>query len=131
MSLKCHSKATSRKKKVLAIRSIELNVKFEFDVRGLNQLVKRLFCWHYRLQFFNFLRIMESVKELTKLLSSIGDLQLQKTSCITKKKNLEVLNEERTKKVKSDQGSKFFNLKGLGHQLGMRITNNCQRPLTH
>ena len=21
-------------------------------------------------------------------------------------------------------------LKGLGHQLGMRITNNCQRPLT-
>ena len=74
---------------------------------------------------------MESVKELTKLLSSIADLQLQKTSCITNKKNLEVLNEERTKKVKSDHRSKFFNLKGLGHQLGMRITNNCQRPLTH
>ena len=51
---------------------------------------------------------MESVKELTKLLSSIGGLQLQKTSCITKKKNLEVLNEERTKKVKSDHRSKFF-----------------------
>ena len=58
-------KSYKSKKKVLAIRSKELNVIFEFDVKGLNQLVKRLCCWHYRLQFFYFLRIMESVKEIT------------------------------------------------------------------
>ena len=56
-------KSHKSKKKVFAIRSNELNVIFEFDVKGLNQLVKKLCCWHYRLQFFKFLRIMEPVKE--------------------------------------------------------------------
>ena len=143
MSLKYHSKAT-RRKKVLETRSNELNGVFEFDVKGLKQLVKRLCCWNCRVQFFKFLRIMEPVKEitpsklitktsiswieiktvhikikagvveynfdaccgniqrfanrfnwvfnivlisvlsLTKLISSTGDLQLQKTSWVTK-----------------------------------------------
>ena len=51
--------------RVLAIRSNELSVIFEFDVKGLNQLVKRLCYWHYRLQFLKFLGIMEPVKEIT------------------------------------------------------------------
>ena len=54
-------KSYKSKKKVLAIRSNELNVIFEFVVKGLNQLVKRLCCWHYRLQFFKFLRIMKEI----------------------------------------------------------------------
>ena len=81
-------------------------VEYNFDARCSNihrQRFANRFNWVFNI-------VLISVLSLTKLLSSTGDLQLQKTSCITKKKNLEVLNEERTKKVKSDHRSKFFNL---------------------